>query len=197
MKTQMTTIEKIKTILDSRTFDELVGLKEASWFDAKSKPAYDFSTAAGRVELAKDVSGFANAQGGYLIMGLHTKVLVEESTEVVSNLGLLSKADFDVSKFQGLIREHVYPEIAGLEVTWIESSGESGKGVGVIRIPPQEDSRKFFLMVRVIEDGQQLKQIVFGIAQRVGSSTVPFTITQLYAMTQNGNTDGAKRLTRM
>jgi|SoiMethySBSTD1v2_1073268.scaffolds.fasta_scaffold360489_3 hypothetical protein len=34
------------------------------------EPGYDLGTPSGRIELAKDVSGFANAEGGYLIVGL-------------------------------------------------------------------------------------------------------------------------------
>src|SRR5262249_55211248 len=77
------------------------------------------------------------------------------------------------------------------------SSSEAGKGLGVIEIPAQDDGKKPFLMRRVLDGEEELKQIVFGVSQRVGSSTMPLTIQQLYTMTQNGNSEGARRLTRL
>jgi hypothetical protein len=52
-------------------------------------------------------------------------------------------------------------------------------------------------MVRVIEEGQQLKQIVFGVARRIGSSTEPLTYREIYRLTQQGKSDSAQRLTRI
>ena len=67
--------ESIKTILDTHAYDSLIGLEEATWLEAKGRNPYDFTTPAGRFELAKDVSAFANAEGGILIVGLATTPL--------------------------------------------------------------------------------------------------------------------------
>jgi predicted HTH transcriptional regulator len=193
----MSTREKIKQILTNEELDQFVGLKEDLWFDAKQKHGYDFSSPDGRIELAKDVSGFANSDGGYLVIGLETAVVVEEKTETVSAVALLSRADFKIGQVQGLIKEHIYPEPVGIDVTFVGSKTSPDQGLAVIEVPRQDEKRKYFLMVRVIEDGQQLKQIVFGVARRNGSSTEPLTFQEVYRMTQNGKSEGAQRLTRI
>ena len=193
----MQILSDIRAILTTRTLDSFIGLKESLWFDAKRSPGYDLATPNGRIELAKDVSGFANAKGGYLVVGLETQPLVDQPTEEVSGLNLVAQTEFNARKFEGIIKEHVYPEIVGLRVDWVECATRTGQGVGVVWVPRQEESKKPFLMTRVIEDGQELKQIVFGIAKRVGSSTLPITLTSLYSLVQNGNSDTAQRLTRI
>jgi predicted HTH transcriptional regulator len=59
----------IKHIVESNLFDSLIDQNEDTWFEAKKKNPYDFSTAAGHYELAKDVCGFANAEGGFILVG--------------------------------------------------------------------------------------------------------------------------------
>jgi hypothetical protein len=54
-------------IIASGALGELVGLEEAVDFEAKSE-LYDLDTPGGRYELAKDVSAFANASGGCLVI---------------------------------------------------------------------------------------------------------------------------------
>ena len=197
LKDKGQTTDKIKQILEERTLDLLIGLKEDSWFDAKGCQGYDLSTPQGRIDLAKDVTGFANSEGGHIIVGLRTKIVTEERTEIVDALSFVARTDFSISQYNGVIREHVHPKISGLAVDWIESPKDPERGLGTIWVPAQEENRKFFLMTRVIEAGQEIKQIVFGIAKRSGSSTEPLTCRQLYDMTQRGQSDVAQRLTRI
>ena len=97
------TLESIKGILESRRFPELIGLHEDLWFEAKGNDPYDFATAGGRYELAKDVSAFANAEGGFLIIGLVTERLTETRTEKVTSFDLCGRDQFDVGQYQGII----------------------------------------------------------------------------------------------
>lgn len=193
----MSTLETIRIILEQKKFSDFVGLKEDLWFDAKARPGYDFTQPSGRIELAKDVSGFANGSGGYLVIGLKTSIVLEERSETVTAVDLVRRADFDAIQILGLIREHVYPELPGLTVDWVESPSGSDLGLGVIWVPPQDQGKKFFLMTRVIEDGHQFKQIVFGIAQRLSSSTEPVSTKRLYDITQRGNSEASQRMTRI
>src|SRR5262245_1703642 len=87
----MPTIETVAAILAERNLAALQGLREDQWFDAKRAPAYDLMTSAGRFELAKDVSSFANAEGGHIVIGLTTAVVPDEQTEQVNGLELLPR----------------------------------------------------------------------------------------------------------
>ena len=193
----MPAIEAIRNILITAKFDEFLGMKEDLWFDAKARPGYDLATPNGRIELAKDISALANSEGGYLIIGLVTEPVAGEQTDQVVALDLLKPEEFDSSKYQGIIRDSVYPEISDLTAEWIENGSAVGQGVGVLFVPQQQEAKKYFLMKRVTEDGVPLKQIVFGIARRVGATTDSLSIAQLYEATQKGRSSAAERMSRL
>jgi hypothetical protein len=127
----------IKTILDNRQFDLLIGQEEDTWFEAKGRNPYDFTTLAGRYELAKDVSAFANADGGILVVGLATAPLADVQKERVTAHDLCTQAEFDVAQYQGLIKDCVYPRIRDLSIQWLSVNAEATQGLGVIEIPAQ------------------------------------------------------------
>jgi hypothetical protein len=143
----------IKAILDTRQFDALLGQDEDAWFEAKGRSPYDFATPAGRYELAKDVSAFANTDGGILIVGLTTTPLAEMRTERVTAHDLCTQAEFDVGQYLGIIREYVYPGIKDLNVYWTPVNPEATQGLGVIEIPAQSPKLKYFLTAKVVEAG--------------------------------------------
>jgi len=115
---------------------------------------------AGRYELAKDVSAFANADGGILIIGLTTTPLVEARTERVTGNDLCTEAEFNVGQYVGIINDYIYPHIKDLKVYWTPVNPGATQGLGVIEIPAQSSKLKYFLMARVVESGTQIKQIV-------------------------------------
>ena len=189
--------ESIKTILETRQFAALIGLDEDTWLEAKRKNPYDFATPAGRYELAKDITAFANAEGGILLVGLTTAPAAEAKTERIGAHDLCSQAEFDVAQYLGIIKEHVYPAIRDLKVYWLPVNAEATQGLGVIEVQPQSASHKFFLIAKVVDSGAELKQIVFGIAKRNDSSNDPFTIAELYKYTQSGKHPVPQTLARV
>lgn len=189
--------ESIKTILDTRQFAGLIGLDEDAWLEAKRRNPYDFVTPAGRYELAKDITAFANAEGGILLVGLTTAPAAEAKTERIIAHDLCPQAEFDVAQYLGIIKEHVYPMIKDLEIYWLPVNAEATHGLGVIEVPPQSPSHKYFLIAKVVDSGAELKQIVFGIAKRNDSSNDPFTVAELYKYTQGGKHPVPQTLARV
>ncbi|SRR6266849_6433318 len=151
----MSTIDDIQQILANRQFSSFVGRKEDLWFDAKSD-AHDLNSSTGRWELAKDVSAFSNAEGGFIVVGLTTEPVPEEQTDKVSALTLLQEASFNITQIQGVLRDHLHPNVQGLEVRWVESVDGNGQGVGIIYVPEQPQDRRFTLMMSVIDEGIEL-----------------------------------------
>jgi hypothetical protein len=84
-----------------------------------------------------------------------------------------------------------------LNIRWVGSTDDITKGVLAISIPTQDEARKYFLTARVFEGTEQIEQAVFGIFRRVSSGNDPFAVAQLYALTQQGRSSVAERLTRM
>ncbi len=193
----MPTIDETAQLLADRNLAGFVGLREGQWFDAKRAAGYNLATEAGRFELAKDVSSFANAEGGYIIIGLTTADVPEEQTEQVNGLDLLPGAEFPGAAIQGVLNEYLYPRLQGLTVVWVEDGAAAGQGLGVIRIPALENDRRFVLMKKVLDAETLLPQIVFGVAVRRNSSSIPLTVEQLHRMCQDGRNSVAERLTRI
>lgn len=192
----MSTIEEVQKLLTDRKLIEFVGRKEDLWFETKSGAAYDLNTPAGRWELAKDVSSLANSEGGYLIVGLKTNPIPEEQTDQVAELDLIAEASFPAGQVSGVLKEYLYPPVAGLEVGWIENEGGGDQGVGFIRVPAQPD-RRFTLMAQVVDENSQLRRFVFGFSRRHQSGNIPLTVEQLHKICQDGRSTGAERLTRI
>jgi len=189
--------ESIKTILDTRQYAALIGLDEDTWLEAKGRNPYDFANPAGRYELAKDTTAFANAEGGILLIGLTTAPAADARAERITAHDLFPQAEFDAGQYLGIIKEHVYPPIRDLKIYWLPVNAEATHGLGVIEVPPQSPSLKYFLMAKVVDSGAELKQIVFGIAKRNDSSNDPFTIAELYKYTQSGKHPVPQTLARV
>lgn len=190
-------IDQVRRLLQSRQFESFVGIEEDAWLEAKQKTAYDLGTPTGRYELAKDVCAFANSEGGFLLVGLITEPLIEKNTDRVASLDLCVCADFDSARYEGVIRDYVYPRLDGLSVVWIPSASQADLGLGVIEIPPQNAERKYFLTARIVEDNQSLRQIVFGLSRRNSSDNDPMSIQELHLMMQKGKSTTAQQLGRI
>lgn len=190
-------IKNILEIIDKKDFLKFIDMKENQYFEAKNGNPYDFGDPNDRYELAKDVSSFANMEGGYLIIGLKTKRLDSEKTDIVTSLDLIKKVDFEEGKFSGVIKEYIYPQIDGLEIKWVGDKGNPGQGIVYIFIPKQNNDKKLFLIKNIIEEGKKLKEIVFGIARRDISSNQPLTIYQLYEKIKYGMSTNSVKLRRI
>src|SRR6266404_3094737 len=189
--------ESIKTILAARQFATLIGLDEDTWLEAKRRNPYDFASPGGRYELAKDITAFANAEGGILLVGLTTAPAADAKTERITGHDLCPQAEFDAMQYLGIIKEHVYPVIKDLKIYWLPVNAEATHGLGVIEVPPQSPNQKYFLIAKVVDSGAELKQIVFGIAKRNDSSNDPFTVAELYKYTQSGKHPVPQTLARV
>lgn len=77
-------LEKVTEILEAGAFDSLIGLAETHDLEFKGEP-YLLDTDFQKRELVKDVTGFANASGGILILGIrHDKNSTHQRDEAVS-----------------------------------------------------------------------------------------------------------------
>jgi len=191
----VTTIEDIQVILQSGDFAAFMDLREGQWFDAKGRNPYDLDQPGGRYELAKDVCSFCNAEGGYLIIGLQHEPILEEDTERVSGVELFHADELDLNKYRGVIREYVYPKVEGLAVEWRAATTNQNVGIACIYVPRQSVDSMPFLIKNVVEKGQRLKHIVFGMSRRVGAASVPLTERELHHRMKHGMSTVAERLT--
>ncbi len=187
-------IDKIKRIIEEKDFSKFIGLKENLWFDAKRRDPYQIDLPSGKYELAKDISAFANAEGGHIIVGLIAKPLDAERSEEVTELDLMSKNEFNVEKYKILLGGYIYPKIDNLVVEWCESS-EGPKGIGHFFIPPQEESKKYFLITKgIFIEGDKVKDNVVGLARRNDASNLPISGKEIHNVIKKGKNPIIPRL---
>jgi hypothetical protein len=179
-------LAEIAEIVSSRELRHFVGLKEDLFFEAKRARPYDLDTAKGRYELVKDVSAFANAGGGYLVMGLTTETILAENTDEVAGLDLLRYEDFPAGQIRGVLRELLFPRERDFEIRWVESIESTALGVGYVYVPPQDEARKPYLMGGILVEGQEVGEIIFGMAIRSGSSAEPVSLRTLQGWVNRG-----------
>ena len=104
---------------------------------------------------------------------------------------------YDTVVIGAILKEYVHPRIKDLVIDWVPSAADATQGLGYIYIPPQPDEQKFFLVTRILEDGEALRQIVVGIAVRKESGSIPLTADALHRYVRDGYSPTAKRLTRL
>lgn len=187
--------QSITDLLASRALANFVGVREGLFLEVKGSSPYDFTHAEARYELAKDVTALANADGGWLLIGLTTTRLAAEAADEITALDLVAREAFPESQIRGMLKEYVYPGVVNLEMKWLEDVGGDGLGIGVIHVPPQSDDRKPFLIAKVVEEGDHLKQVVFGFAKRVGADSIPYAVDQMHRAMKVGMHSTAQRLT--
>lgn len=106
----------------------LVGQHESQWLDAKAEP-WQLASAAGKAEMAKDLSSLANAQGGLIIIPARTtKTSGRERIEEIRDLPV---DIVDIKQTRDVLEHWVFPPLPDL-VTELrrddQGAGPAGRG---------------------------------------------------------------------
>jgi len=136
--------------------DLLSGQPESAWLEVKAVP-YDLDDRNVRFELGKDVAAMANSrEGGLIVLGMSNEKKRRKGE--VDTVGAYNEFDLKRAKrqrYRHLVANLVYPMLTGFDVELIEGS-EKDRGVAVLVIPPQEETKRPFLVQGVIDDGNVL-----------------------------------------
>ena len=185
----MLSFDELKQIVRERTWDNLQGEQEDLFLDCKSQP-YALSDAdeeiarLAKAEFAKDVSSFANKEGGFILIGFRTRRVANQSTELIIGPREIPRNRFDGTQHINVIGEWVYPPIDGLEIRF-EPGSSAESGIGVIEIPPQGDDKKPFLIKRQVVSGK-LSEIMVGYVERVIDNSIPTRVEELHRYLRDG-----------
>lgn len=176
--------ETLAKIVETRTFDTLIGEIENDWFDCKKEP-YQIQNESAKRELAKDVSSFANVGGGYIFIGVRTKQSAQHFGDEVEDSHPFPQNLVNTTQYRDILRTWIYPEIEGLDIGWIETDSVKHTGLVVITIPNQKESTKPFLISKTL-DGEKQIETVFGYAQRKGDVSKPHSVVDLQQALRSG-----------
>lgn len=173
--------ESAAGVIRARHPELLVGLFENDWFDAKRVP-YRLAEKVDQYEMAKDVSTFANANGGLILLGAKTKG--RPTGDEVKSINGCQLTDVRADQMRALIKKRIYPRVEGVSVEPIPIwSGD--RGVILIAIPPQPESQKPFLAVGT-RSGDQISELGFTYAVREGEGAVAPRIEVVHQLIRAG-----------
>jgi len=177
-------IKELEKIINEGNFDSFIGKIENDFFDCK-KEIYDLKNDSSKRELAKDVSSFANLHGGYIFIGPQTQKNKNHFGDEIERINLLNQCLVDISQYFNIIRDWIYPEIEGLKIEWKPSNNDKNKGILAIKVPPQKETSKPFLIKKVVERKKH-SEIIFGYVERKGDKNDPKKIQDIHKIMRDG-----------
>jgi hypothetical protein len=152
-------------LIASGDLTPLIGTSEGQFFDAK-RDLYVLQTDAQKLEFAKDVSAFANADGGVIFIGVQAEETPTNLGGKVIAITAVPKEHIDMKQYHDLLKEWIYPNPKDVAIKWIDVTSTPDQGVLCIVIPKQADEAKPFLITKNFIDNERQKGILFGYAER-------------------------------
>lgn len=176
--------QQLEEIINSGEFNRLKGKYENDWFDCKKEP-YRLLIEKDKQELAKDISSFANVEGGYILLGAKTRGDEAHSGEQITEISPFGKNLVDIEQNIKIIESGIYPNIEGLNIDWYPDREDDTKGLVLIKIPSQNSSLKPFLTKKVWNGGK-IAETIFGLFQRRGDKSLHYELGDLHRLIQLG-----------
>jgi hypothetical protein len=127
-----TRFEKLRALAELQA---LVGQTEDLHLDAKEWPTRDDD--AQRI-LAKALSGFSNADGGILVIGLEARSVKKGDPDLIQSLKPVTDAVGVKSKIENLIGNLIEPPLPGIRVAEVLQSAGQSSGFVLVYIPPTD-----------------------------------------------------------
>ena len=136
--------------------DLLRGQPESAWLEAKALP-YDLDNENVKLELGKDVAAMANSrEGGIIVLGMsNEKKRRKGEVDTIGDYNEIDLKRIKRQQYRHLVAKWVYPTLTGFDIELIEGSAKD-RGIAVLVIPPQVETKRPFLVQGLIEDGNVL-----------------------------------------
>ncbi len=154
MKPKVLGTPEVLAILGEGDFDCIIGTIESETLDFKREP-HQLNTTKQKLELAKDVSAFANNAGGVILMGVNTCKQEGHSHELAEKIRPFDETLIDAKQYEDIINAHIYPHL-NVEIKWIPAAADGNKGLAYVRIPEAESQRKPFLTTKVLDEDERI-----------------------------------------
>jgi Putative DNA-binding domain len=166
-------------LLHGQRVDVLIGQEEAEWIDFK-REGYA-KTERGKLELAKDVASFANADGGLLVLGVATTKAGH--VETASAVTPCPPGSVSVQSYRAIVTRRIHPPPERFEMFSIPQQPDGD--VWVISVPPQPDEVKPFLVHGAVLGGK-VNDAYYSIVARRHDGAVPMDPQAVHALLSAG-----------
>src|SRR5581483_5816697 len=158
-------LARLVNILRCGDFSAFEGEAEGARFECKKIP-YDLDRDGSQLELAKDITSFANSGGGLIVIGLETVRVSERAADVVKTVRPFPRELFNIQRYQSLFDVHIYPRIEGLTLDWHPSRTLSSEGLASILVPRQAELHQPFLVTKIIDNQGKVRGTMLGYFER-------------------------------
>ncbi len=185
MAREFDSIAEIQEILARGAFDDLKGALENEFFDAKAEP-WDLNLERGKLDLAKDVSSFANWRGGIIVVGATSAPAATYQRNEVQEIRPLPAVLVPTDRYSHVVREWIYPVPEGIEFKWYPLGTDSSRGLIGVHVPNQSDELRPFLITHHLSEAGKRIDTVFGLVQRLGATTKTETVVELHTLLKEG-----------
>jgi hypothetical protein len=178
-------INELKEILSGGGFNSLIGKIENHWFECKKAP-YFLENAKHKQELAKDIAGMANADGGIILIGVKTEKNEIHFGDEVVKINPFAQNLVNHQDYINIVNSRTYPNIINIKIEWFKSASDNNLGIVAIEIPPQPISVKPFLLTRTYDENEKLTEISFGYCERKRDNIESLNIERLHSIIKDG-----------
>lgn len=177
--------EEVRAILESGNFHALIEAVEDERLECKVAP-YQVEHDHQKQELAKDVSGLANADGGVILIGVRAERDPIHFGDEIREIRSFRQTLVNPQQYQDVLKSWIYPALQQVGVRWFASAGNQERGIVAILIPTQTSARRPFLLTRTIDDRGKQVEVVFGYAERHRANVDPMSVQELHTLLRDG-----------
>jgi hypothetical protein len=175
--------DEVVAKLAAKEFSALIGELENEWLECKQFP-YQLDTDRQKLELAKDVSGLANASGGLLLIGFATGKDVTHGADRIDEAKPFPLQTFDAAQYVDIIRAWTQP---ALSVTVeIHPSEDTDKGYCCIVVPAVSAADRPVLVAKTLVDDDKRTGVVFGYCERKQGNVQHYDVARLQSALRDG-----------
>ena len=176
---------RILEILESGDFEPLIGEFESETLECKGQP-YGLDTDERKLELAKDVSGLANAAGGLLLVGFTTKKSLTHGEDEIDRVRAFPLGMFDPNQYRQVLAAWLWPPLDDILVQVFPSSADSTHGVAVIVVPAIGVENRPLLVAKTLLNSARKIELLFGYCERKQAQVVHYDVGRLHSLLRDG-----------
>lgn len=178
-------LDQVVAIIRSGKFDALLGAVEGGQLECK-RTYYRLDDDDEKFELAKDVSSFANAKGGAILIGVHTDKDTTLATDIIKKIGAFPQSQANVIQYRDVLKDWIYPNLQKLTIDWFPSAANNSEGIVAIIVGNQDQLWRPFVITRTVKNSGKMSTVFFGFAERSLDRSVPMGIQQLHLLLRDG-----------
>jgi hypothetical protein len=147
---------------------------------------WDLDSERGKFDLAKDVSSFANAHGGIIVLGVSTLPSPTYQRREVVEIHRLPQSRTPNEQYWHIVGEWIYPAPFGVDFRWHPDPANSTVGLISALVPNYDEELRPFLVARYLPEIGERITSVFGLLQRLGPTTKPTPLHELHRFLREG-----------